>query len=120
MPLGAGAGLAAMAGAALLGGWAGLAGAAVGAVLGFVASLSTVGLMRLTAALPVQALFGAVMGGYIVKIFLLIAVGMPLREVDGLHPLGLGLAMLTVVVAWAAAGIVAFLRTKIPTVIPTR
>jgi ATP synthase protein I len=104
--------------AAALAGWPGLSGAAVGAVVGFVSSLLTIVLMKATAALPVEALFGAVLGGYTLKIFALLVVTYALRPVEQLHPVALALTVLAVVVAWVAAEVVAFWRTRIPTIIP--
>ena len=76
------------------------------------------GLMRLAAALPVEALLGVVMGGD-PKIALLLVVAFPLsRRVawSGAHRAG-------VVGAGGGRGVggaevVAFLRTRIPTIIP--
>lgn len=104
--------------ATMMAGWAGFWGAAVGTGLGFLSSLATIGLMRLGAAMPAQALFGAVMGGYAVKIGLLMVVALPLRRVEQLEPLALGLSVLAVVFAWVIAEVVAFRRTPIPTIIP--
>lgn len=106
--------------AGVLAGWPGLLGAGLGAAVGFVSSLLTIVLMRLTAALPVESLFGAVLGGYLIKVFLLLVVAVPLRGVEQLHPMAFGLTVLAVVVAWAAAEVIAFKRTRIPTIIPAR
>ena len=89
----------------------GWGGPRVGVGLGFGSCLATIGLMRLTAALPVQSLFGAVLGGYAVKVGLLMVVAVPLRGIGQLHPLSLGLSIVAVVLAWAVAEVVAFFRT---------
>ncbi len=112
------AAVAAMVVAVVVAGWEGWWGASVGVGLGFGSCLATIGLMRLTAALPVQSLFGAVLGGYAVKVGLLMVVAVPLRGIGQLHPLSLGLSIVAVVLAWAVAEVVAFFRTPIPTVIP--
>jgi ATP synthase protein I len=104
--------------AAALAGWQGLFGAAVGAAVAFVSSLVTIALMRATAPLPVESLFGAGLGGYLLKIVLLLAIAVPLRGVEQLHPTALALTVLAVVVAWVVAEVIAFRRTKIPTIIP--
>jgi ATP synthase protein I len=104
--------------AAATAGWPGLYGAAVGAAVGFVSSLLTIAMMWASAPLPVESLFGVVLGGYTVKIFALLVVAFPLRQVEAFHPMALALTVLAVVVAWAAAEVVAFRRTRIPTIIP--
>lgn len=110
--------LAVLGAATVLAGGPGLAGAAVGVGLGFLSSLATMGLMRVAAALPVEALLGVVMGGYTLKIALLLAVAFPLRQVAWLDSASLALSVLAVVAAWAVAEVVAFRRTRIPTIIP--
>jgi ATP synthase protein I len=110
--------LAALAVAAAAAGWPGVYGAAVGAAVGLVSSLLTIAMMWASAPLPVESLFGVVMGGYTVKIFALLVVAFPLRQVEAIHPMSLALTVLVVVVAWAAAEVVAFRRTRIPTIIP--
>lgn len=99
-------------------GWPGLVGAAVGAAVGFASSLLTIALMRLAAPLPVESLFGVVLGGYVIKVFLLLVVAVPLREVEQMHPVAFALTVVAVVVAWAAAEVIAFWRTRLPTIIP--
>lgn len=116
---GALAGLGALLVAAAFAGWPGLLGAGLGVAVGFASALFTIGLMRLSAPLPVEAVFGAVLGGYVVKIGLLLAVAAPLREIGQLDRLAFALSVLAVVVAWAVAEVVAFRRTPIPTIIPS-
>lgn len=116
--LGAAAAAVALAAAAALAGWPGVLGAGTGIAVAFVSSLFTIVLMRLTAALPVAAMFGAVLGGYTMKVAGLLMVAVPLRGVEQFHPMAFGMSVLAVVVAWAAAGVVAFKRTRIPTIIP--
>lgn len=115
---GGAAAVAALTTAVVLAGGRGLVGAAVGVALGFLSSLATMGLMRLAAALPVEALLGVVMGGYTLKIALLLVVAFPLRRVAWLEPTALALSVLAVVAAWAGAEVRAFWRTRIPTIIP--
>lgn len=116
---GAAAVLAAVAATALAG-WRGLVGAALGVLLGFLSSLATMGLMRLAAALPVETLLGVVLGGYTIKIALLLVAAVALRGAAWLDPTAFGLSVLAVVAAWAAAEVVAFRRTRIPTIIPVK
>jgi ATP synthase protein I len=110
--------VAALAVAAALAGWPGLLGAAVGAGVAFASSLLTIALMRVTASLPVESLFGVVLGGYLIKVFLLLAIAVPLRDATQLHPMALALTVVAVVIAWALAEVIAFRRTRLPTIIP--
>lgn len=110
----------ALAVATVLAGGSGLVGAALGVGLGFLSSLATMGLMRLAAAMPVEALFGVVMGGYTLKVALLLVAAVLLRGASWLEPTSFALSVLAVVAAWAAAEVVAFRRTRIPTIIPVK
>lgn len=74
--------------------------------------------MRMVAAMPVAALLGAVLGGYTLKMAALLLVAAALQGVEAVHPIAFGLSVLAVVVTWAAAEMVAFRRTPIPTIIP--
>ncbi|MDV6011781.1 hypothetical protein F8178_04705 [Haloechinothrix sp. LS1_15] len=115
---GAAAGAVSVVVAAVLAGWTGLIGAVIGVAVAFASSLVTVGMMHLTAALPPESLLGVVLGGYTLKIVALLVVMVTLRDVPVLDPMALGLTVLVTVIAWAVAEVVAFRRTKIPTIIP--
>jgi len=96
----------------------GLFGAVVGGVVAFASSLVTLWMMRKTAAMEPMAVMAVALGGYILKVLVLLGVMMLLRNVPGLHVKALAFTMLAVIVVWAAAEFLAFRRTKIPTIIP--
>lgn len=95
----------------------GLFGALAGGAVAFGSSLMTLFMMRWSAGLPVMMVMGVALGGFALKMVVLLGVMVALRGVDALHPLSLALTFLAVVLVWAAAEAVAFRRTKIPTVI---
>ncbi|WP_019812940.1 hypothetical protein [Saccharomonospora saliphila] len=103
--------------ATLLGGEPGLAGAAFGVVLGFGSALVTLTMMRLAAQRSVNSLLGFALGGYAVKMTLLLLVMLLLDGVATVSGPALAFGMLATVVAWAAAEVVAFLRTRTPTLV---
>ncbi|MTD53665.1 hypothetical protein [Amycolatopsis pithecellobii] len=96
----------------------GLFGAIVGGVIAFGSSLVTLWMMRKTAAMDPMAVLAVSLGGYILKILVLLGVMMLLRHVSFLHSKALAFTMLAVILVWAAAEFAAFRRTKIPTIIP--
>jgi|SRR5690606_6927162 len=101
----------------LLVGVDGLLGAVAGGAVGFASSLMTLFLMRWSAGLPVTVVMGVAVGGFALKMVILLVVMIALRGVDALHPMSLALTFLATVLVWAGAEAVAFRRTKIPTVI---
>lgn len=104
--------------ATVLNGTAGLWGALVGGVVALASSLATFVMMKQSADLPVMFVMAVALGGYVFKILALLVVMMLLREVDAFHTLSLALTVLAAVMVWAGAEVVAFKRTKIPTIIP--
>lgn len=98
----------------------GLVGSGFGVVLGFGSSLVTITMMRLAATRPPSALMGLALGGYAVKMTALLGVMLLLRDVGGFSRPALAFGMLVVVLAWAAAEIVAFKKTRIPTIVIPR
>jgi hypothetical protein len=104
-------------GATVLVGADGLFGALVGGAVAFGSSLMTLFLMRWSAPLPVTMVMAVALGGFALKMILLLGVMTALRGVNAFHPLSLALTFLATVLVWAAAEAVAFKRTKIPTVI---
>ncbi|MBB2936232.1 peptidoglycan biosynthesis protein MviN/MurJ (putative lipid II flippase) [Amycolatopsis bartoniae] len=102
----------------LLVGLHGLFGALAGGVIAFASSLVTLWMMRKTAAMDPMALMAVSLGGYILKILVLLGVMMLLRHVGFLHVKALAFTMLAVILVWAAAEFLAFRRTRIPTIIP--
>lgn len=95
----------------------GLFGALVGGAVAFGSSLLTIVMMRESADLPVMMVMTIALGGYVFKILVLLIVMILLRGVDGLHTMSLALTVLATVMVWAGAELVAFKRTKIPTII---
>lgn len=103
--------------AVLLVGSPGLWGALIGGAIALASSLLTVLMMKQSADLPVQVVMAIAMGGYVFKILALMIVAVLLKDVAWLHRLSLALTLLAAVLVWAGAEIVAFRRTKIPTLI---
>lgn len=103
--------------AVLVVGLPGLWGALLGGGIAIGSSLVTLFLMKQSAELPPQVVMAVALGGYLVKIVALLIVAMVFRGVSWLHPISLALTLIAVVVAWAGAEIVAFRKTKIPTLI---
>jgi ATP synthase protein I len=95
----------------------GLFGALAGGAVAFGSSLMTLFMMRWSAGLPVMMVMGVALGGFALKMVVLLGVMVALQGVDALHPLSLALTFLAVVLVWVAAEAVAFRRTKIPIVI---
>lgn len=105
--------------ATLVAGGPGLAGAGFGVVLGFGSALVTLAMMRSAARRPASALLGFALGGYAAKMAALLVVMLLLRDVQTFSRPALAFGMLVTVVAWAAAEVVAFQRTKTPTIVIT-
>ncbi|MPY80898.1 MAG: hypothetical protein GEV04_21160 [Actinophytocola sp.] len=104
--------------ATLVAGTAGLYGALVGGAVALASSLATIGLMRLSADFPVMLVMAVALGGYAFKLVILLVVMLLLRDVDALHNLSVGLTLLATVMVWAAAEVVGFRRTNLPTIVP--
>lgn len=104
--------------AGLLLGVPGVLGALVGGAVAGLSSLATLVLMRKTAALNPYFVMAAALGGFAGKMIILLVVMTLLRDVDGLDPKALAFTMLAAILVAAAAEMVAFRRTKIPTIIP--
>jgi ATP synthase protein I len=100
-------------------GAAGLLGALVGAVICCASSAFTLWLMRLSAPHGPYAGMAAALGGFAGKMIILLITFMLLGGVTALHPKALAFTMLAGVLVAAGADVVAFRKTKIPTVIPS-
>lgn len=98
-------------------GMPGLWGALVGGAIGLFLSLLTILLMRQSADFPPMVVMAVAMGGFVVKLVVLLLMVVALRDVTALHTYSLGLTLLASIIAWAAAEVVAFRRTQIPTLI---
>lgn len=101
----------------LVAGVEGSLGALVGGIVAFASSFATLWLMRRTAAFNPMLVMGAALGGFIGKMLILLIVMLLLGNVSFLHTESLAFTMLAVVVVWAAMDMIAFRRTKIPTLI---
>lgn len=99
-------------------GLSGLFGAAVGGAVAFASSLVTLWMMRKTSGMDPMAVMAVALGGYILKLLVLLGVMTLLKGIGVLHPYAVALTFLAVVLVWAAAEAIAFRRTKIPTIIP--
>ena len=81
-------------------------------------SLLTIFLMRWTGGLHPMFVMAVALGGYVGKMLVLLIVMTLLGGVDALHPTSLALTMLATIMVWAGAEVVAFRKTKIPTIVP--
>jgi hypothetical protein len=95
----------------------GVLGALVGGLVACASSLLTLWLMRKTSNLPPEMVMVAVLGGFALKLFLLLGVMMVLRGVPGLHPKALAFTLLATFLVAAGAEALAFRRSKLPTLI---
>ncbi|RSM82774.1 hypothetical protein DMH04_24465 [Kibdelosporangium aridum] len=96
----------------------GVYGALAGGAVGFLSSVATLVLMRQTAGLKVQTLMIAVLGGFVVKMLILLAAMIVLGGIDVLHRNSLAITLLATILVTATAEVFAFQRTKVPTIIP--
>nr|PZM99875.1 MAG: hypothetical protein DIU77_04865 [Thermocrispum agreste] len=95
----------------------GVWGALLGGAIAVASSLLTLVLMKQSAELPPQVVMAVALGGYVVKLVALLIVAITLKGVAWLHPTSLALTLIAAVVVWTGAEVVAFRRTKIPTLI---
>ncbi|SMD20198.1 hypothetical protein [Kibdelosporangium aridum] len=104
--------------AGVLVGWNGVFGALVGGAVGILSSLATLVLMRQTAGIKPHMLLLAVLGGFIVKMLILLVAMTLLGGIEALHRNSLAFTLLATIVVTATAEVFAFQRTKVPTIIP--
>ncbi|WP_229787567.1 hypothetical protein [Actinokineospora fastidiosa] len=102
----------------LINGMPGVLGAAIGAALAIGSSMLTLFLMRKSAGAGPHIGMAASLGGFILKLLLLLLIMAALKDVEALHRESLGITMVAVVVVAAAADAMAFRATKLPTIIP--
>lgn len=100
-------------------GTAGLLGSAIGLVVACLSSLFTLWLMRLSADHGPWAGMAAALGGFTGKMIILLIVFTLLRDVSALHKESLAFTLLAGVLVAAGADVLAFRRTKVPTIIPS-
>jgi ATP synthase protein I len=96
----------------------GLWSALIGGVVAFGSCLATLWMMHRTAALPPMMVMAVALGGYIFKMLVLLGVMTLLGGISGLDRYALAFTMLAVILVWAGAEVLAFRKTKIPTIIP--
>lgn len=104
--------------AGVLVGWNGVYGALAGGVVAFVSSVATLILMRQTAGISTNMLMVAVLGGFAVKMVILLIALTLLGEIEALHRNSLAFTLLATILVTATAEVFAFQRTKVPTIIP--
>ncbi|SFS38830.1 hypothetical protein [Saccharopolyspora flava] len=104
--------------ATVLVGVPGLVGALIGGVVAFGSSLLTIWLMRFSGGMNPQFVMVVALGGYVGKMLVLLVVMTLLGGIDVIHRESLAFTMLATVMVWAGAEVVAFKRTRIPTIIP--
>lgn len=104
--------------AGLVAGVSGLVSAVIGGAVVFASSLSTIWLMRATSALHPVSVMAAALGGYVLKLVVLLVVMTLLQGVGGIHVHALGATMLAAILVWAGAEAHAFRKTKMPSVEP--
>jgi hypothetical protein len=95
----------------------GLLGAGIGVIAACGSSLFTFWLMRVSAKHGPHAGLAAALGGFIGKMVILLAVFLPLRGVEAVHSYSLAITMLVGILTAAGADMVAFRKTKLPTII---
>lgn len=105
--------------ATVLFGVSGLVSALIGGVVAFGSSVLTIWLMRTTGGMNPMFVMVAALGGYIGKMVVLLVVMTLLGWVEGIHRESLAFTMLATIMVWAGAEVVAFKRTKIPTIVPS-
>lgn len=96
----------------------GLVGALIGGVVAFASSLLTIWLMRTTGGMNPMFVMVAALGGYIGKMIVLLVVMTLLGGIEAIHRESLAFTMLATILVWAGAEVVAFKKTKIPTIVP--
>ncbi|GAA0515675.1 hypothetical protein GCM10011581_47120 [Saccharopolyspora subtropica] len=104
--------------ATVLVGLPGLVGALVGGAVAFGSSLLTIWLMRFTGGMNPQFVMVAALGGYVGKMLVLLVVMTVLGGIELVHREATAFTMLATVLVWAGAEVVAFKRTRIPTIVP--
>ncbi|GAB3276919.1 hypothetical protein [Parasphingorhabdus pacifica] len=104
--------------AAVMVGTPGAVGALVGGSVAFASSLVTIGLMRWTGGMNPMFVMAAALGGYVLKMVVLLVVMTLLRGIEGVHTEALAFTMLATIMVWAGAEVFAFKKTKIPTIVP--
>lgn len=96
----------------------GLFGALVGGAVAFASSLLTIVFMRWSAGFHPMFVMVVALGGYVVKMVVLLAVMTLLGGAETLHREALAGTMLITILVWTGAEVYGFRKTKIPTIVP--
>lgn len=102
----------------VLNGVPGAVGALVGGVVIIASSLATLWLMHRTAALEVHFVMAAALGGFMLKMLVLLGVMILLRDVEFLHTNSVAITMVATILVTAGTEARASKRTRTPNVIP--
>ncbi|MCS7479980.1 hypothetical protein ACFFQW_07890 [Umezawaea endophytica] len=102
----------------VLNGVPGALGALVGGLVIIASSLATLWLMHRTAVLEVHFVMAAALGGFMLKMLVLLGVMILLRDVEFLHTNSVAITMVATILVTAAAEARASKRTRTPSVIP--
>lgn len=103
----------------VLAGVPGLVAALIGGGLAFLSSVGTLVLMRKTAALPLQFIMVAALGGFMAKLIVLVVVMILLRQFPSLHTNALALTMVATIVVATFVEVRASKRSRSQMVVPT-
>ncbi len=101
--------------------WAGVPGlfsALIGGAVVFGSTVATIGLMRLSAGMQPLFVMATSLGGYLIKMFVLLIVLGLLRGVEGLHVMSLAATMLAAILVCAGAEMRGFQKVRVPTIVP--
>ncbi|ALG13313.1 hypothetical protein [Kibdelosporangium phytohabitans] len=96
----------------------GVYGALAGGAVACLSSVATLVLMRQTAGISTNMLLIAVLGGFAVKMIILLVALTALGGIEALHRNSLAFTLLATILVTATAEVFAFQRTKVPTIIP--
>jgi ATP synthase protein I len=99
-------------------GWHGVFGALVGGALGVGSFLLTQLFMRQFAAVNMNMLMVAMLGGFLAKMLVLFAALKLLGQVAELHRMSLALTLLATIIVSGTIEALAFRKTQVPTIIP--
>jgi ATP synthase protein I len=99
-------------------GWAGFFGALVGGALGVGSFLLTQLMMRQVAAVNMNMLMVAMLGGFLAKMLVLFGALTLLGRVAELHRMSLALTLLATIIVSGTIEAMAFRKNQVPTIIP--
>lgn len=109
-------GVVTLVGAAVLAGSPGAFGSAVGTALVVALFWVNIAVMRCTAASRPRVVLGAVVGGHLAKVLVLLALFPVLSRIEALDMTAFGLSVMAAVAVWTGAELVGFVRARVSTV----